>query len=327
MATTLRVHRPGALFPLRIEQAAQRLRVFVPRSLYVKKGLLLLCALLPLLCVLTFLLFGTLVGEENAAAEPVFAAGFFFMSSASALAGLVMIGASGALSRRWDTTLDRATGQITTPRAPYPIPSDAVHGVRVSRGKGLSDWATIALVDASGRPLVVLHDRLASGHARDTAWVASTRATFLGLPGPAPSHAIAGPFGSTSENQAAALCYLPIEGIFVFASVYYLLSARNRPSVRFAAIQSLAQLAASIVVLFVILVAGGVPVALLPDGIARWVAVAVLAALLVAFFVWNVVARIVATARAYRGRTWIMPWLAPLVRRCAPPAERRNSSV
>ncbi len=125
------------------------------------------------------------------------------------------------------------------------------------------------------------------------------------------------------DNTAAMLCYLPIQGIHIIASFYYLFAARDRPFVRFAAKQSLMQLGLTLVALIACGVGFGVPLAMMDvDGPKRLTVTAVVLIVLLALSlgviaIGNIVAHIVACVRAQSGKLWVMPWLRRIVR---PPA-------
>ena len=110
------------------------------------------------------------------------------------------------------------------------------------------------------------------------------------------------------DRTAALLCYLPAQGVFLIASLYYL-RAHDRPFVRFAALQCLRHTLLTIVVLVLVLGGLGPPTAYFAETSLGPVFAVLLALALVAFAVWNFTAHVVACARAYRGVAWEMPWL------------------
>jgi uncharacterized membrane protein len=117
------------------------------------------------------------------------------------------------------------------------------------------------------------------------------------------------------RNTAAALCYLPIDGVVLVIAIYFLATSRDR-FVRFAAKQSLAHLAITTAVLLALLGCCGLPIAALDlPGVID-------ASLLVLFVGTFAIARVgtfvYAAYRAQRGEAWVMPWLAPMSRRWLP---------
>jgi len=124
-------------------------------------------------------------------------------------------------------------------------------------------------------------------------------------------------FGLT-PNVAAALCYFPLQGIFILISIIMLCSSKNR-IVRFAAKQSLLQFACGLLV--AILAAGiglGLVIAVPEGSPAHTPAIILLAAILGAVFIWHLGAYIVACVQAFRDRIWVMPWLRWLIGKSAP---------
>lgn len=283
--------------------------------MYVARGLLAIVAL-PLLFGLLLVLAG--VGFfDGSPDEETFTAIWLALSGASFVYGAALVGLSGWLSRRGEVRFDRARGVVVAGSVAHPFEGLEV---RVSRRPGLSGWSALELVRQDA-PVVTLNDRLQSLHAADVASHAAYVAQLIGAAPLAPS--AASPPRLFDDRTAAMLCYLPLQGIHVIASLYYLASAHDRPFVRFAAKQSLLQLAATMVSLVVLGVGLGVPLAIVSSaqreipslGIALIVALS-LSLLVIALA--NVVAHLVACVRAYHGRAWVIPWLRPIAARWLP---------
>jgi len=133
-------------------------------------------------------------------------------------------------------------------------------------------------------------------------------------------------FGLT-PNVAAGLCYLPIQGIFILVPIIMLCSSKDR-TVRFAAKQSLLQFACGFLVLIIVIGgAGGLVLVVPEDSPARIPVLILLGASLGAVFVWYLGAYIVACVRAFRGRTWVMPWLRWLIGKSAPSIDLEASKT
>jgi uncharacterized membrane protein len=237
------------------------------------------------------------------------------------LGGLVLVFLGPLFSKRTQVSIDLVNGYVHTAREPYPVPVSALTGFRISRPNPLSAFAFLEATRTAQAPLVLLGP-VVTKHATDVralgSWLGETLRvpldpTTLGAPGaPAPSN----PEG---DKFAGMLCYFPIQGIFIFASLYYLVAAgKRRPFVRFCAIQSLSQFVFSIVVLAVILIALGVPVAFLEDSPLHVPLIVLLALALAAFWFWNFGAHVYACYTAYKGRAWVMPWLGFWSRRFLP---------
>jgi uncharacterized membrane protein len=300
-------HRYARLFPLRVAGDAARLSVKVPRALYLTRGAVALVGA-PVLGALFALLF--VMMELPAEVGLLLAGGIAASLAAFALA---LFALSGVLSARSEVTFDRQASQIRRAYDGAVAPIASVVGVRVRPAGGLSGFQLLELVDASGRGFV-LHARLSRQWPGDLAAVAHACATWLAVPADVPS-ADAAPLGIT-ENHAALLCYLPIQGVFLIASIYFL-GVDRRPFVRFSAKQSLLHFAASIVALVVALVLGATPVLLTEhaEGPARIASIVWLTLLLVALVAWNLGAHVYACVQAAKGRTWRMPWLRFLLAR------------
>ncbi len=298
-------HRYARLFPLRAEGDGSRLSVKVPRALYLARGLLalVLAPVLGALLTLLFFLMGV-EGELPAYVGGVIAGAFLFWA-------LALLALSGWLSRRSEVVLDRSA--VRRARDGASVPTSSVAGVRIRAAGGLSGFQALEFLDPSGRAFV-LHARLPSQQPADLAAIAGACASWLGVPAEVPA-ADASVLGM-SESHAALLCYLPVQGVFLLASAYFLATDR-RPFVRFSAKQSLLHFALSIVVLVVALVAGATPVLLTDhdDGALRVASIVWLTLLLVAYVGWNLGAHVHACVQAAKGRTWRMPWLRFLLAR------------
>lgn len=293
--------RYARLFPLRAFPSGNSLILKTPRSLYWARGALSVFAS-PVIggsVVLLMLMMGL---EDASVGLVAFASvvGFFV------LWGIGLFALGTRLSERTVVTFDRAT--VCRPDG-ASVPTAAIALVRVRRREGFTGFHVLELVAPNGEMFAV-HERLPA-MPESLAAVASEVASWLGVPSESP------PATSSSfdEKHAAVLCYLPIQGIFLIASLWFLATDR-RPFVRFAAKQSLLHFAFSIVVLLVAIALGAVPVLLTEgaDGPLRVLAIVWLVILLVAFAIWNVGAHIYACVQASRGRAWVMPWLRFAVR-------------
>lgn len=305
------------MFPLAIEVEGTDVVVRRSRQMYVVRGLLgvfLLPILFGLLLVLVAVGFTDGTGSED-----TWTGIWIALSSFGVLWGLGLLVLSGWLSRRNEVRFDRARALVLHKGASHPFEGLAV-GVR---GRpGLGGWNILEL-HRQGVPVVVVDDRIAGPHADDLA----RHAEYLGrLLGSAPVAVAPGAaYGAQGQKlfddkTAAMLCYLPLQGIHLVASLYYVSSARSRPFVHFAARQSLLQTGVTMLALLVCGVGFGVPLALVSAGsrelpVMAIVFIALLSISLLLIAIANVVGHLVACVRAYRGVTWIMPWLRWIVRR------------
>ena len=232
------------------------------------------------------------------------------LGAALAVTGLVTMLGAQRRELRGFVRLDLAE-RLLERRGRAPEVLRAIAAVAVRRV--WSGWR-IELVHADQRRTELLRVPRGEGHA--LAESAEHLADALGVTADVPSSAHAArPLLPRDPRVAAALAYVPIEGAFVAASTWYLMTSRD-PFVRFHAKQSLALLGLSAIAAVALLGCCGLPMALLmpralwPVGLARPLAL---------LLVVRIGVRVVAALRAHRGAVWIMPWLAPLARRWAPP--------
>ena len=237
-----------------------------------------------------------------------------------ALAGLFWMGTASKRAERSATHIDTDERLITAPgRAPDVFRKpDAV----VVERAGLRGWRLRLEGD---RGLTLLR-RVPHGGGRDLAAAADALADALGVEASVPRAARrAVGVVPHDEHVWAALCYAPLDGVNVAYSMLALISSRD-PALRFAAKQSLAFLAVELFLGLMVSGCVGIPILVASAPFA----IEALAFLCPFLFLGllRVSARLVACVRAYRGEPWVMPWLAPLSRRWAPPrAGERGSSA
>jgi uncharacterized membrane protein len=284
---------------------------------YLKRGLFALLAVPALLGLLGGLLF-LVIGNQLDAAPPVwpFLGIWCVLSSACALWGLGLMFGSAHWSKQSALYFDGARWTIR--KAGIEQSLSAFAQVRVRRPSTMLKWLSLELVPhGGGKPLVVYGSFVPRQHEallQYATWLSS----MLRLPLQTDA-SFANP-GGMNERSAAMLCYLPVQGVFIAASAYFVLTGDKRPLVRFSARQSLCQFALSLILVPLICGVFGTPVALLADGPVRIVSIVLLAVSLTAFVVWNLWAHILACSRAYKNVVWVMPWLRPVVQRWLPPA-------
>ena len=302
--------------PIRIAGDALGFNVTVKASEYVKRGLTIVFLVPVLFALLVFLLYG--MTDPELADDATFLWIWLVLSALGVLGGMTMALGAGQWSRRSSVRFDRARASLQK----YGGAEEALQqfaAVRAHRPSGFSNLCVLEFTRHGGRkPLKVYHAFRVPKYADAVASHAQWLGAALALPVEVdPRLSDADPLG-LSENTAALLCYLPIQGIFLIASIYYVTRGDRRPLVRFSARQSLCQFAFALVVLMPLLILFGVPVALLEDGPPRIAAIVLLVAGLSAFWLWNIAAHVIACYRAYRGVLWVMPWLRPFVSRWLP---------
>ncbi len=304
------------MFPLALAVDGVNVIATKSRRVYTIRGLLGIVALPPLFALLVALV-SLGIFEHDFRDDEVLITVWAVLAGASVLWGLALIVFGGPLSRRGAVTFDRARGVAIASGVEHSL---AGVTVRVRKLEGLSGWNTIELWRGEAR-IATVHDRLQPMHASDV----TAHAEYLSqLLGDAP--VVAAPdaaFGPTphrliNDNTAAMLCYLPVQGVHLIASLYYVFAAHDRPFVRFAAKQSLVQLGVTFAALIVFGCAFGIPLALVGEGSLQVVLIVLLATSLGVIGIGNLVAHVVACVRAQSGRAWVMPWLRPLVTKWLP---------
>ena len=188
--------------------------------------------------------------------------------------------------------------------------------VRLWRKSKLLAFWSLGLAYDDGRVAVLL-SRVHSAHAKPLVAVAERLAELLEIEARIPGAARAG-LGAGDPRTQAALCYVPIDGVFLLASLYFLLRSDD-PFVRFAARQSLLHFVISTALLLFSLGCLAVPIAALGDALPTVFSVVALALPLVVLALWRVGSYVYAAYQAQRGVAWVMPWLRPIVGRWLPP--------
>ncbi|MEZ4222115.1 MAG: hypothetical protein R3B13_14365 [Polyangiaceae bacterium] len=262
-------------------------------------------------------LLGALVGNAFGIDELFAMALFGALGGLSFVGGLCVALLSPWLSARTRVEIDLASRQIVTRRHASPIPLSSVASVDLKRSSRATAFWHIEARRHDG-PAVVLLGPLAQSQLRDAAALTNWLSQTLAVPGttadPSPPLFALG----AGDNTAGMLCYLPVQGIFLLASLYYLLTAKRRPFVYFCAVQSLSQFVFSFMLLVAVLVVLGVPVALAEGSPLQLPLAVALAAALTLFWFWNFGTHAYACFAAYKQRLWVMPWLRFWVRRFHP---------
>lgn len=227
-----------------------------------------------------------------------------------ALYGLVAMATANRRARSQRVVIDlgervieRAGGRAAVFKTP-----DAV---RVARA-GVFGW-TLRL---EGEQKHVLLRRVPHGSGRALAEAADALAEAIGVAAHVPAAARrAVGLVPHDEDLWAALCYVPLDGVNVAYCAFALLTSNHR-RLRFAAKQSLALLAVELFLALCLSGCLGIPLMIAAAPVALEAAAFLCPFVLLAMM--RVTVRLIAAVRAYRKTAWVMPWLAPLVRRWAP---------
>lgn len=278
---------------------------------------LLVTFLMPVLFVCLGILALIMAGPmaEQTAVLALIGGGVAVCAAASVLVGLVTVLTARRRSLRSEVLLDLRAHQIITPRG-ESVDWSSVSAVVVHKPNPLLKWWGVSLERPDARPVLLL-GRLPPSRGPAIAALGRFVAIHLGVEPEIPARLESPTSLGLAPTTAGVLCYLPIQGIFLLASPIFLVTSKD-PFVRFCAIQSLLQLALAMVLLVPVLACGGVMSAL-EHVVPMWVTVVVLGSVLVVFQAWRVIARGYACYQAYKGRAWVMPWLAFVVRRWLPP--------
>jgi len=284
--------------------------VQVPAWHWAWRGIVLALALPPLFALLAALL---LMEDAEATLPSVVIGG---LAAVAFLSGLLVVLASPLLSARSKTRIDFSRGAITSTRFPE-LPLHEIASLAVVRPSPWTAFLELRALRRSGGPIRILGP-LVPKQSGDLYLLASWLGTSLNVAVDASTVEPRPGASSSGDHMAGLLCYLPVQGIFLIASLYFLFAGKKRPFVRFCAIQSLSQFVFSFGALVVLLVALGVPVAALDGAPLQTVFIVLLALGLTAFWLWNFGAHAYACYAAYKGRLWVMPWLGFWVRRFLP---------
>ena len=264
---------------------------------------LLLFLLLPAACGLIAILLLIAVGPRGGL---FLAGGLGLLGAGFALLGVVLMALAGVRAeRRWaEVTGDR----IQTPDGNVV----GVTGIVVQKPNTYMKWLGI-YAEHPGGPTLLL-DRLPPSRVQDIDEVARQVAAELGVSSRSDVAAAEHPF---SPNSLATLCYLPVEGICVFASVGSLLFSRNN-FVKFCARQSLIFFFLSAAVLVLLVIVGGLPMVLLRGRTAQTLSMVLLIGGLTPIVVLRIGVMLYAAHRARKGEIWVIPGMGWIVERWRP---------
>lgn len=228
-----------------------------------------------------------------------------------ALYGIARMVTARPRARRGVVTIDLSERVLERADRTVEVLRD-VAAVRVRRGR-LALALELAHGDGRATPLL----RAPRSEGRALAEAADHLADALGTEAEVPAAARrARPLIPRDPRLASALCYAPIDGLFVAASLYYMATSRD-PFVRFSAKQSLALFALSLLSLPLFVGCCGLPFASI---VPRDLVTAAVGSSVILWIGARVAARTMAAMRAHRGIVWIQPWLSPIARWLGPPA-------
>jgi uncharacterized membrane protein len=243
----------------------------------------------------------------------IFAGLSLLISVPSAVGGVWMVVVSGSRSDRSEVAVDWSGRQLV-PRDRPPVGFDDVEGLEIVQPNALLKWRVLQARVCGGAP-VVLAERLTPRLFGEARAFAEPLASRMGSPLDLPDDVRSGDLVGLNDRHAAAFCYVPLQGIFIVASLWYVFQAKERPFVRYAAIQSLLQVAASTVLLVVCIgLTAGVVAGLDAAGSEPALSAVVLVPLWLAVLAFHLGSRVWATVQAVRGRATLFPWFIPILR-------------
>jgi len=286
-----------------------------PRD-FVVQGLLVLM-LLPVLTILLGVLVALMLGLQADQTAGWIAIGAFVGLGCLTwvLLGGGQILTAGFRSRRSTILLD--SGRRTIERNGVHLLDWAdVAAVYAHKPSAATKWWAISVRTGVGES-VLLVKRLPPSRSKTIQAAAAEVARLLDAELEAPPELTGATTLGLSPHASGALCYLPFQGIFLMASVWFALFSQNRFA-KFCAYQSLLQFVLAMVLLVPVLGACALMVVLLEDRVHPGLLGAGMAMLLVPYQIWRVTTRIVACWRAFKGRAWVMPWLGFVTRRWLP---------
>ncbi len=309
----------------------RRLVLQTPRGFFAKRAAALGLLVPVLLTVIVGLvaLLETVEGAGPGAATLVVAAVCALVGLGSGLAGAFTLVRAGPRSDASRVVIDLEAATLDSARDGR-VPLSAVQGLVLHQPNRLTKWHCISATLAAGpraedgdpyRPpasgRVALVGHLTEWELTQARALLATLGDHLGVPTTDDSGGIFGK-GSGKGGTAHALAYLPVQGIFLVASLFLLLARRGEPLSQFHARQSLAFLPVELVALFGTTLVTA-PLLFVTDephpvaGVVMGLAIGTVA-------IGRLVLRFVAAWKAHKGEAWVIPGMGWLVRRWLPPA-------
>lgn len=239
------------------------------------------------------------------------------------------------LSARSAVVIDRTTRTIT-PREGEAVSLDRVVGLSLRKPTAMLKWLQIqadieeapSTVDSPYRApasrSVVLVSRINELEAEAGRQLMAELGERLGVEVSDRTSSLMGGGGATGTaggRGGHALAYVPVQGIFLFASIFLLVARRGDARATFHARQSLLMLAAEAAIIVVVCIVG-LPLLFLSEltgGTGPHPAgIAVLLVGLLPFTMVRLVGRFYAAWRAWKGELWLVPVLGRISRRWLP---------
>jgi len=184
-----------------------------------------------------------------------------------------------------------------------------VQGVQIRQPNRLLKFIAVEVVTPEGpRPFL---ENLTMHQGPAATELGERMAKGLGVPLSDLAGARSGDAFGMSDKTAAMLCWLPFQGIWLIASLYYLVRGKERPFVRSAAIQSLTLFGAMLLAYAVIGGGFGVLYALTDSDV---MLIPLIGGVVVIAF-GNLIVRAIGCIQSLRGKPWVVPGLRRITRR------------
>jgi len=296
------------------------IRLAAPRAVFMKQGIAALVLSPPLGLGL-----GLIVGLQIPDARVGAAVGLVIGGATVAglgLLGVVRLARAGARRAASGSVIDLQAGTLTAAgRGPQALSS--LSGLRVGKPSAWLNPVAIFAASAEGEVLVL--SGVPPGAQGELSEIAVYLGERLSLPVELPSWARRGDVFGMTDRQAAAMCWIPFQGIFLVASAWFLWRGQERPFVRHAARMSLLHFGVSIGVLFVAGAVGAAGWGLLALlGAPNPAAAAPLMLALLAVWFWTFGSRIYGVVQVVTGTPWVPLWVRPFAGAAPPPPADRS---
>lgn len=290
---------PGLDAYLQLDE--QGARVAVPASDFRLQALVVL-VLLPI----CWLAVGVLIGI-SAPVDAMLAVGGGFFCVTTALTtpvGLVMLGLASRNSRRSAVRLD--ADRVLRLSNGRRLEAGEVRSLRLGQPRPLIRWLGVMARTDQGEVLIIgrLRPSRRGSHEALGAWLAAALAVPIQI-----DESVMG----MSPKAAAFYCYIPLQGVWFFASLSSLLTIRE-PALRFAAKQSLVYYLLSGGLLLLCILPLIPVVALLPEDIGPLIGGAGLLLVVLPLGMFRAFIGVVAGWKAWKGQSWVIPGLGFIVR-------------
>ena len=202
------------------------------------------------------LAFGLLIAlqiGDLAHAGPILAGVACGVGGLLSLVGLGQLLLAGRRAARSGSVIDLTAGTVT-PAGGRAVPLSALRSLRLGQPNRLLKF--VGLIADGPDGVVILLGGVPPRAGGELAAIGAYVGERLGQPVEAPAWIRGRDRLGMDDTTAALFCWMPVQGLFLFFSVWYWVNGKERPYVAFHARQSLAQFAVSLLVLAFTLAVG-----------------------------------------------------------------------